>query len=690
MVTLPSALEDRASVAADAEASPPAWMLDLERAHDQLRHAALLLEDGALSGPIDLRPAAPVLERAYRGIFDAFEERAPRLEATRAALDALEEAVTLLSEASSAYVAVGFALDYLAEATSALLAAEQRLAPLVPRAPQPAPELRASADVPRLHALGRPSLAPQLRLPAPTPPLVEPTPQALEKPKSFEDLARAVEALRARSTAKRPLGSARAETEAKAAPDSPVGFAQDVGRALSEAHFVRDRARECFDEVVMIGLQRAPLLGEPWRNARILERRMLAAIDAIVAMGPAALGSLERLVLDAPLKDPPRLFAFAMVLGCVDGRDALAMAERVFLAFERSDPEHATHLAAALKLAPNPYVPLALRTLLGDGDPAHRALAVDVLAYRGLASEGELERAAFDELDVAAAALPWFAVSRSRRVREAIDRALESESVRARQAARLGLVLRASRRAGRKLGAALSSSDAEEANHAASLLAIVATREDAELLLERARATPSRPLVQALGWAGSPGAVPFLIELLERSEKVAPVAAEALDRITNAGLFDEVVVEAEEIEAPDVPEPDVGLGDERPPPLARLVSDPRDLPAEPATETLRRPTVDAERWKAYWAERGESYDKAARYRRGAPYTTLLSHRELDRWPCTPKERKLLHWELVARTRGDVRFDPLDFVSVQEAAVSAWEPIAQRASGEAGRWWSGAR
>jgi len=186
-----------------------------------------------------------------------------------------------------------------------------------------------------------------------------------------------------------------------------------------------------------------------------------------------------------------------------------------------------------------------------------------------------------------------------------------------------------------------------------------------------------------VGWAGSKAALPALMALLlHRDEPVVLAAAYALDRMTHAGLYEDAVVEAEEIMVSDVPEPDLG---DPPAPLARVVSDPRDLPAEPSTDTLQRPSTDPQRWAAWWKERGDGFDAKARLRRGHPYTPTLSWLELDRWPCTPGERRLLHWELVARTGAYVRFDTNDFVPVQEDSVLAWEPLARNASGNPGSW-----
>jgi hypothetical protein len=249
-------------------------------------------------------------------------------------------------------------------------------------------------------------------------------------------------------------------------------------------------------------------------------------------------------------------------------------------------------------------------------------------------------------------------------------------------AARAAMVLSGDFRAVTSLRAALDQTG-EEAEAAASLLGIVAGPSDAELLVRNAIAAPTRASVAAVGWAGSKASVAALRGLLlHKDEPVVLAAAYALDRITNAGLYEDAIVEADEIMVPDMPEPDLGDG---PPPLARAVSDPRDLPAEPSTDTLQRPTTDPHRWAAWWKERGDTFDEKLRHRRGTPYTPHTSWLELDRWRCTPGERRLLHWELIARTGEYVRFDTIDFVPVQEDSVAAWESIARNSSGNPGSW-----
>jgi hypothetical protein len=670
---------------------PPQWMVDLERAHDQLRHGARLLENGA-QPVIDLAPAARALEKTFGAIYDAFDERQNRLHATRAALASLDQVVGALTPGASLDAAIGFSLEYLREAKKSLLAADERLVPLVARPRGAAPDIRASIDVPRLHEVDRPSLMPLLKVPGMPPPEVEPPAlPPIGKPQTFEELKTAIEELKKRAEARSEAREKRKREEqerqaeeraARGEEESPKGFVPEIPPAISEPNFLHQRVRECFEEVAMIGMQRAPLLGDPWRSSLVLERRMLAALDAIAAMGPPALAALEPLVLDAPAKDPSRVFGIAMVLGCLAGRDALAAAERVFLAFELSDPEHAVQLAGALKLVPHPLLPLTIRTFLGDSDPAHRALAIDVLAYRGMASADELARAAMDAPEVRIAALPWFALTGHPGVREAIDGALASDDIAVREAAWHAMAVSGHPQAGTALRRELEGDHAERA---ALALSVIGDARDAETILGLAQKTQARPFVTALGWSGAGAAiVPLMGFLRSKDEEVQLTAAYALDRITGAGLWEDATIDPEEIMVPDVPEPDVG---EPPPPapLAQLVSDPRDVPGDGAPERIKRPSVRYDRWRAWWQQASSRFAPTTRFRRGYPYTPAVSQRELDLFPCTPGERRMLQRELVARTGGYVRFDPHDFVTVQEESVKAWEPVAHHASSQPGSW-----
>jgi hypothetical protein len=668
--------------APDEEASPwAAWVLDLERAHDQLRHAARLLENGA-QPVVDLAPAAEGLRRAFGRMYDAVDERDDRLLAVKGAIAGVDDAMEVLAPAASMDAAIGFTLEYLRDAKIALLHAEERLAPLMPRPRSPAPELYASTDVPRLHAIDRPSLLPLIKVPdAPPLGVEEEGPPTIRKPRTFEELDAAIEQLKQRAEARLAAKKEQRASALPPPPEPPPGFARDYLPALDELGFIRARTRECFEEIAMIGMQRAPLLGDPWRSALVLERRMLASLDAIVAMGDRALAYLEPLVMDAPAKDPSRVFGIAMTLGCLSGRDALAAAERTFLALELGDPECAVQFAGALKLVPHPLLPMVLRTYLADADPQHRAMAIDVLAYRGMATKAELLNAAKDDPKVAAAALPWLALMDPMIARDIADDAIGRGDPALTEAAWLALAYSGHAHAANVVAREL---EGEQRDAAAVMLALTGDGKDAQRILDSAIRAPTPWTVQAVGWAGAAASIPGLMSFLEGDdERIALAAAYALERITGAGLWEDMEIEPEEILAPDVPDPDVG--EPKPPPLAKFISDPRDLPGAPAPETVMQPTVRIDRWKMYWQERGSQLDPKGRYRRGQPYTPMMSVQDLDVGYCTPGERVLLQKELVIRTGSHVRLDPHDFVKVQEEAIEDWRPLAHRASSMPGTW-----
>ena len=684
---LPFVAPGQARGAAHASTAGPILEAELEAAHAELRRAALSLEH-ELEPVIDLAPTARSLERALGAVFDAFDGRSDKVEAVRTAtveLDRTGPAISAGAALDPAFTALG---EHIARARGHLVAAEARLAYLVPTPLAEPPDLVASTTTPRLHVLRRDSLAPTLRVPLSPPPDPPAEPLgAIPRPKTFAELSEAIAELKKRGAALSQKPKPDAAGTPDAAPPTasvprvvPPGFDANIGTAVDEATFLRIRTRECFEDVAMVGMQRAPLLGDPWRTAIVLERRMLAAIDLIAAMGPRAVEHVPRLVADAPVKDPSRAFGIAMVLGCFAGRDALAAAEYALLTCE-PDASLVEEFGAALKLVPHDQVALATRTLLRDPDPTVRAMAIDVLGYRGIATPEELVLGASDRPAVAARALQHLALTPSVELPALIQAAAASDDPILVASGWTAMALTNQPHTSAALTTGL---DGPSADVAARLLALSGDEHDAAALLARTQRTPTAGLVGAVGWSGAAASIPPLIQLLEsEAEGVPNAAAWALDRITGARLWDEVELPADEIAVADPPEPNVG--EPGAPRLARMASDPRDLPPPPKPEMLEQPTTDPARWRAYWLEHGARYDPNGRYRRGQPYSPLVSLGELDHGRCTPGERRLLQLELVIRTGAFVRFDPHDFVPVQEEALRAWHPIASRTSSTPGRW-----
>jgi hypothetical protein len=660
---------------------------ELEAAHATLRRAALLLVRSA--EPVcDLRPAARALERALVALYDALDGRAERLGATRTAGLEIVAVQNALADARGKDAGIDAVVEALGHASAQLRTAEERLASSPPLPGFAPSEIRASGDVPRLHAIARPSLSPTLAVPAPPPAVPAPTLEPIARPRTFAELDQAVQKLKARAaetaaaTKSPPALPEKPPAELPPA-EPPPGFSKNVGAAIDALAFRCARARECFEEVAMVGLQRTPLPGDAWRSSLLLEGRMINAIDMLAALGPAAIEHLPRLYADAPVKDPSHGFALAMALGCFAGRDALAAAELALLGSER-DAALIASFGDALKLVPHDSLPLALRTLAGEPDPLIRAMAIDVLGYRGLATEGELASAAQGDDAAAVAALGHLAWTSGPALRDLLDARADTRAPALREAMWTAMAISDHPRT---QGALLGALDGEGADAAAMLLAIAGGERDAWELVSRMKADPRRGFVEAVGWSGAAWALDALVDLLEHEdEAIGAAAGAALERITGAGLLEEVDVPDEEILVPDPPVPTVG--DSRAQKTAPKPADPRDLPPPPAAERIERPSTNPARWRAFLRER--EFDERARYRRGQPFTPLVVLGELDAMPYAPSERRLLQRELAIRTGRFVRFDPHDLVVVQEEAIRAWGPFANRASATPGRWTRPAR
>jgi len=664
----------------------PAWLQAFENAQSYAMQAARRMSEAA-EPTTDLRPAASAVARCLGSIYGAMDQRHDRLSDIRDAASALLETIAALEEPRSHDPVLGEAHDLLESARDALASAEKHFASRPAEPPPLARELQASRKEVSLHWVTRASLTPIIKVPAPPPP----PPLALaplDKPSNVAELAGVIQQVRERAEqrtrAREERAKEREEATASAQPRDekiPEGFVAPIDPALSEYEFVRARTRDYFEELAMVGSQRQPQLGDSWRSIAFLEQRMFAAIDAIASLGPVALHTVEQLVLDSPVKDPSRGFAAAVLFGSVEGRDSLAAAERIIRFLDARDPEVSQYAVDALKLVPHPSLPLAMRTLLRDSEPAYRALGLEVLASRDMVSIEELATGARDAAPaVVGVALTELAKAQPNHPELAgmLLPALENPEL----APTCWLAMTLSHHP-QALSAPVRALDGPERSQAALALALAADAQAAAKLLALSNEHADPGLATALGWAGSPEAVPHLIALLARGEEeIASAAAYALDRITGAQLYEEVEIDPEEIIIPDAPVPQLDDDEQR---LARQLSDPRDQPGSGSPDTITRPSTDPKLWQAYWSERQDGYQRDARYRRGHAYTPLVSWWELGGWILTAPERQLLQHELIVRTGHFIRFDPLALVSVQEQALEEWEPIAKAASGSPGSW-----
>jgi hypothetical protein len=688
-----------APAAASATEQPPIaprWALELERAHDRLLRVQRVLESAA-EPPLDLKPAADALTRALAALYDTYDERRDRLEAAQASMMAVNETKQSLKDGADDPT-IAPAITLLDEAHKAIDASQEPLSRMFPKQPGPPPELVGSKEVPTLHAVDRPSLVPKLQVAAPpTPP--EPPAPPLPEPKNLEDLKKTIEEVKRRAAARskefKEQNETRKKERNKKKEEEPIdertGFVPKIPPAWSEDQFVASKTRELFEEVAMVGMQRTPLLGDPFRSCAFLERRLLCAMDAIMAFGPRGVAKIEPFVVDAPVRDSTRAFGGAFVFGCLEGRDALGAAERVLHFCGPKDDDVAKAWADAMKLVPHPNLQVLLRTMMQAPEPAVRAIAWDVLVYRHWATMDELVAALGDpSAKVVAHAIPELAILKYPYMDQVLDQAMNHADPVVKESAWTAMALSSHTWLVQTLEKEL---DGEMGDKAAQHLGVVCESRDAERLLEKAKAKPTEAMVFAVGWAGLGASIPWLIALLTNEKtktRVREVAAYALDRMTGAQLYEPFEMDPEKTMIPDLPEPDMGdLGakpKEKEKSLAAKVSDPRDLPGEGARDKMTRPTINAGRWRAYWEEKKGFYDPKHRYRRGHPYTPIVSLWEMaDGFTVTPHERRLLQREMVVRTGDWVAFDPHDWVPMQEEALKQWEPIARRASGYPGSW-----
>lgn len=659
------------------------WQGALEHAQREVT-AAIAALDQHFTPERDISLAGAAIADLLAAIYDALDDRDDPLaaiERARATIDQAKEALSRGGHIPALHAA--FASLDAARAPLDLALGAIRQQPPARRSSAHEPPVTASQDLPQLHEVRRASLRPILDLPMPPAPPPE-LPVPLPRPRTFEELdqtlAQLARAAEERETQVRAALEDREAPTPLPVPEIPPGFDSVPIQRLSAGQQVVMRTRELVEEVAMVGLQRAPLLGDPWRVALVLEHRMFRAIDAVASLGATAVAAIEGLAMDSPVKDAPHLFGAAMTLGCLQGRDAWAAAERIYFAFERLDPDVQPALATAAILAPHPELPRALRTLLAARDARHRALAIRVLAHRGWVTEDELSAGCQDEDVVAAQAM---LVGAMRRLPAAFERAHSvllspDPPPELLDAARRAAMLGGSGPVGEHLRAAAVDEDT-----AALYLALWGEQFDAAQLLERAQQRMSMGDLYALGFTGYITAVPTLLEALGHDdEQVALTAAFALDRLTGAELYEDLELDAEDIDLDVPPDPDVGE-----PPARRLVhevSDPRDLPPEPAKDTLWLPSTDAQRWRSWWQEHGSDLSSARRWRRGKPFSPLVLVDELDTARCPPAERRHLQLELMIRSGRAVMLDPVDFVVQQEAALRLWRETVTSGS-HAGSW-----
>lgn len=409
--------------------------------------------------------------------------------------------------------------------------------------------------------------------------------------------------------------------------------------ALNVAHgtarFRDEAARECLDTVAVLRSYRQPLPGEVWTLPLGAERRMLAQVNAILALGRPALERVAELGIDADLPDPGRAFASLFVLGCAAGPAWREPMLALFVAAVRRNPAEGAAAIEAMSLAPNTEVLDGVSRLLASEHPKLRAAAVRVLAFRAALSPQQWVAATLDDdesVALAAACAPVAGIDRER-CRAALERLLHHRSeglVRAALRAGLGLRLEAAhRRAGEIARSNPGWADALQC------LAMFGRRSDEDTI----RAVMAGPQwlsgVRAAALAGRVGLVPDLL-LLSPPDDAAPAQREEIPRALSV------------------------------------------ITGLPFGAVENRATADR-----LWARHRDRFVPRHRYRHGQFFhpAVLLRSLKLDaaeqvdpRWHLR-ESRQQAYLELVSATEGRVpRFSAYDFVARQRVGlqrIDAW-------------------
>jgi len=224
-------------------------------------------------------------------------------------------------------------------------------------------------------------------------------------------------------------------------------------------------------------------------------------------------------------------------------------------------------------------------------------------------------------------------------------------------------------------------------------LAMIAGADALPRLLTAHRRTPAaaEPIL-ALGLLGHVDAIDPLLAALDH-EAVAWAAAEALELITGAGLYEEMeepvpaggakAAEPDQTPTePDEPMPEESPADDEPMPTTAAEAGPSEddepagepEPEEPAEDEddgilVLRPSRSRERWSAWLAERSGTFAaRQLRHRHGAPF---LPARSLDALASTHPSsvmRELVACELAIRHGAPLAWSPRLLVPQQREAL----------------------
>ncbi len=603
------------------------------------------------------------VERIYV-VLDTAVVAVAHLDGLREAAATAAECAAILSRAGdpAAVPALGRAVDHLVAADRELRAAADAVAAIqlarraeivfgAPDVPLPAPRpFRASRGVPSLHAFARRPLAPHVVVDplAPPPEDAPPPPPLPPRPRTLDELAAFAEAAASGELARRMTSGAE---PGAAAVRRPPPFAFEP--AIEEVEVLRRLARDCLEDVAVGRSLRKPNAIERWLDQAPFEQRLLDNLDAFAALGGSALPQVSLFVSEAKTPDPERAFAAALVLGSIEGRDTVGAAVTTL---KQSAPETYPGWVEGLWLAPSPAIDPAMIDLCDSPRPALVAVALDVMRLRATPADAVVARflgRREPEIVPRVARALATALPREDAVAALIRIADEADDDEAFLAAVESLLRRGHAAGLDRIRSVVHGGDqaaGPRRDAAAFLLCLAGRGADLPALLEIAASQPSPQLLRGLGRFGHAGVIPALADALAAGdEDLAAAAAEALDRITGAGLR-EIVEEDWEVELPPEAE---GSG------------------AIPVPKRkVERVVTDPARWSAWIADNAGALDPRRKLRAGGLFTPALVVDELEAGVTPPARRHEAALELYVVTGVASPFSPDDWVARQQEHLSA--------------------
>jgi hypothetical protein len=528
---------------------------------------------------------------------------------------------------------------------------------------------RASVGLPSLHSIRRETVAPSLNLGEAEPePAPEVTIALTKQPASIEELkamARDVfSALKEPVANEEPVEASEPVGEA----NEPVGEANEPLGTVSalERQAIAEIARDAIEDIASLGALRHPIETESWLDQAPFEQRLLNRLDHFCSLGAAGLTGAVLYHAESDSPDEARAFALAFALGCVSGLDTI---DAIVSTIRQSPPESYGGFVEGLVLATNPNVEGAMRLLLGMNDPKLVALAVEVLSKRRTLQVEDVEWAQ-DCSEPHVQELLASALGTNLE-REAAYVRLERTYAKAERGSTLHLTAiesglrRCHPEARQELRRLLSRPSSEPGmGLAAALLGLSGNSRDFELVMGAAQAGNGALALEGLGRLGHIGAMPYLLHLIgEQDDVLAPTAAKELERITGAGLFDEV-------EEPWVKE--------LPPEVA-------DLGIPIPMKKVRRVSTDPERWYRWERTNAQRFEPLKKYRAGVLFAPPQLLAELEALEPRTDERERSALELNIATGKEFGFSTSDWVTGQQRSFARMREYFERHSFEAGTW-----